>query len=141
MISVGKTKEKWLEEAIEIYVTRLRSSLAIEFQWVRDDAALENSWNKIQETETCILLDERGKQYNSIDFSTMLYKKLEEGGSRVTFIIGGAEGLPPSLKNSGTNDLFSLGKLTYTHQMARLLLTEQIYRASEIRRGSGYHKD
>ena len=68
---------------------------------------------------------------------------MEEGGSRVTFIIGGADGLPPALKQAAGQQasLISLGRLTYTHQMARLLLAEQIYRATEIRRGSGYHKD
>ena len=68
------------------------------------------------------------------------FDALEAGGSRVTFIIGGADGLPPALK-ADPGRLLSLSRLTFTHQMARLLLIEQIYRATEIRRGSGYHKD
>ena len=67
-----------------------------------------------------------------------LIEAFEEGGSRVSFIIGGAEGLPPSLKAS--SELLSLSRMTLTHQMARLFLAEQIYRAAEIRRGSPYHK-
>lgn len=64
---------------------------------------------------------------------------LPTGGSRLVFVIGGAEGLPPSLKKS--KELWSLSKLTFTHQWARVLLTEQIYRATEIKKGSGYHKE
>ena len=58
----------------------------------------------------------------------------------MSFFIGGAEGLPPELK-ADRKRLLSLGSLTLTHQMARLILVEQVYRATEIRRGSGYHKD
>lgn len=142
VVSVGKNKEKWLQQAIEIYVTRLRPVLSLEFQLVKDDDALEAAWLKAQESEPCIVLDENGQQYSSREFSHMLFDKIEEGGSRVTFVIGGAEGLPPALKASlKKQQLFSLGCLTFTHQMARLLLAEQVYRASEIRRGSGYHKD
>ena len=63
---------------------------------------------------------------------------MERGGSRLSFIIGGAEGLPAEVRADAT--LVSLSRLTFTHQMARLVLAEQIYRATEIRKGSGYHK-
>lgn len=75
-------------------------------------------------------------------FSDFLFTKLEAGGSRLTFVVGGAEGLPPGLKSKppqgGTK--LSLSSMTFTHLWARVLLAEQIYRASEIRRGSKYHK-
>ena len=70
-----------------------------------------------------------------------LYKKLEEGGATLTFVIGGFAGLPQDVKDDKTIPLISLSKMTWTHQMCRLLLIEQVYRASEIHRGSGYHKD
>jgi len=71
-----------------------------------------------------------------------MYNWLELGGSRLVFVIGGAEGLPHELKYGLKNghNLLSLSKLTFTHQFARTLLMEQIYRASEIKKGSGYHK-
>jgi 23S rRNA (pseudouridine1915-N3)-methyltransferase len=69
-----------------------------------------------------------------------MYSWLEEGGSRLTFVIGGAEGLPQEIKQQQQRDMLSLGMMTFTHQFARLLLMEQIYRASEIKKGSGYHK-
>ena len=81
-----------------------------------------------------------GIQCTSVEFAARLYEALEAGGSRLTFYIGGAEGLPPSLK-ADPKRLISLSKMTFTHQMARLLLVEQVYRATEIRRGSAYHKD
>ena len=136
--SVGKTKEPWLRTAIELYTTRLRSIVDVECVWVRDDAALEERVSRC--TGACIILDERGQQCTSVDFSSRLFDALEDGGSRLSFFIGGADGLPPALK-ADPKRLLSLSKLTFTHQMARLLLIEQIYRATEIRKGSGYHKD
>ena len=76
--------------------------------------------------------------FTSEAFSESVYNWLEEGGSRVTFVIGGAEGLPEDLKRGRAK--ISLGMMTFTHQFARVMLIEQIYRASEIRKGSGYHK-
>ena len=88
-----------------------------------------------------ILLDPLGKMCTSELFSEKMYQWLEEGGSRLTFVIGGAEGLPDDLRaREGKQGMLSLGMLTFTHQFARILLMEQIYRASEIRKGSGYHK-
>ena len=66
-----------------------------------------------------ICLDPRGKQMTSEKFSTFLYNKLEKGGSRVSFVIGGAEGLPPSLREKTLRNLVSLSDLTFTHQWAR----------------------
>ena len=137
--SVGKTKEAWLQTAIELYTTRLRSVVDIDCVWVRDDAALEAQVSRA-DSAGCIILDERGPQCTSVEFTSRFFDALEAGGSRVTFFIGGADGLPPALK-ADPGRLLSLSRLTFTHQMARLLLIEQIYRATEIRRGSGYHKD
>merc|ERR1712050_427765 len=85
LISVGKNKEKWLEQAIDIYVRRLRPILTLECQWVRDDVALEASWRRALEREPCIVLDERGAQYSSVEFQQVLYQKIDDGGSRLSF--------------------------------------------------------
>lgn len=76
-------------------------------------------------------------------FSKFLFSKLEQGGSRVTFVVGGAEGLPEGLKRNPPQGgaTLSLSSMTFTHLWARALLAEQVYRAAEIRRGSKYHKD
>ena len=96
--------------------------------------------------ESCpvVCLDDTGKMHDSLSFSLYCFNKLESGGARLAFVIGGAEGLPEEFQPHGDRrrfEYFSLSSLTFTHQMARVLLAEQIYRASEIRRGSGYHKD
>lgn len=90
-----------------------------------------------------VCLDEGGRQMTSPAFSDFLFSKLEEGGSRLTFVVGGAEGLPPGLKSNPpkAGAKLSLSSMTFTHLWARALLAEQIYRASEIRRGSKYHKE
>ena len=75
---------------------------------------------------------------SSEDFADLLYDGLDAGGSRMDLCIGPAEGFTEDLRRRAR--LLSLSKLTFPHQLARLLLVEQIYRAAEIRRGSGYHK-
>jgi 23S rRNA (pseudouridine1915-N3)-methyltransferase len=140
VVSVGKAArdEDWVQSAINLYLTRLRTVLQVECVWVRDDTALASAVSKC--TEPAIILDERGSQSTSVEFAKRMYDSLEEGGSRLSFFIGGADGLPAELK-ADRGRLISLSKLTFTHQMARLLLVEQIYRATEIQKGSGYHKD
>lgn len=140
IMSVGSKRrdEKWIQQGIELYTTRLRPVLDVECTFVKDDAALVLAVQKCD--DVAIILDERGPTCNSVQFSERLFTALEEGGSRMSFFIGGAEGLPPELK-ADRKRLLSLGSLTLTHQMARLILVEQVYRATEIRRGSGYHKD
>ena len=157
------THDQWIADATQMYTTRLQSSnIQIETEWHKTNAALLKSvlndvagGGESSSGATVVLLDPRGKLPTSETFATDLYDWLEEGGSRLVFCIGGAEGLPSELKSGylevGTKKggktkqvkqlpLLSLSKLTFTHQFARVLLVEQIYRASEIRRGSNYHK-
>ena len=135
LLSVGKTKEKWLSEAIEEYSKRLSAILQIESAWAKDDRQLIE-WAHKEETILC--LDPAGKLFTSRDFSALLSQKWEKGGSRLAFVIGGADGLPQELRTK--EKLISLSPLTFTHQITRLVLIEQIYRATEIQRGSQYHK-
>ena len=88
IVSVGKTKEAWLSSAIDLYVQRLRGVLEVECVWVRDDAALVASVQR-SSGEMAIVLDERGRTCNSVEFATRLFDGLEAGGSRLTFFIGG----------------------------------------------------
>lgn len=134
ILSIGKTKEKWLEDAINEYLKRLSPILSIEFLLFKTNAQLEFQAAK---EHNLICLDIHGKMLNSEDFSQFLMESLELGGSRLTFVIGGAEGLPESLKK---HKLLSFSKMTFTHQICRLILVEQIYRALELQKGSKYHK-
>ncbi len=135
VLSVGKTKEAWLQEAWDEYSKRLKAVLQIETVWAKDDKQLETLASK---EERLLILDPAGKLYSSEAFSSLLCDELERGGSKATFLIGGAAGIPTALKSRA--GLISLSPLTFTHQMTRLILIEQIYRALEIAKGSNYHK-
>ena len=135
ILSVGKNKESWLDEALKEYQKRLRSSITIVFTWVKDDKQLLTAAQKHQ---NLIALDPTGKLMTSEDFSTWLSNQWSKKGANLTIIIGGAEGLPSSLKQNIF--LISLSPMTFTHQITRLILLEQLYRATEIIKGSPYHK-
>jgi 23S rRNA (pseudouridine1915-N3)-methyltransferase len=135
ILSVGKTKEKWLEEAFQEYKKRLQPYLQIEICWAKDSEQL-SEW--CEKEPRLIALDPQGMLQTSEEFSAYLYHQWEKFGARLAIVIGGAEGLPKEIKNS--YPLISLSKLTFTHQLTRLVLIEQVYRAIEINRGSPYHK-
>lgn len=135
ILSVGKNKEQWLEAGCTEYVKRLAPIMAIDFVWVKNNDQLVEM---VKKEKTIIVLDVSGKSMDSKAFSAYLTQKIEESGGRLTFVIGGAEGLPEPLK--GHSNGISFSPLTFTHQLIRLLLLEQIYRALEIVKGSPYHK-
>ena len=135
ILTIGKTKETWLEAALEEYRKRLKSTVQIEFSYVKDNRQLL----AIAEKEGSVVgLDPGGIQLSSEAFSQFFVDSLEKRGARMTFVIGGPEGLPQDLKTN--HFLLSLSTLTFTHQIARLILVEQIYRAVEINKKSPYHK-
>ena len=153
--------EKWLEDAYSMYEMRLRpSNIGTETIWHKGNEDLvKGVQTDAQKGHTVVLMDPLGKISTSEKFSEDMYDWLDEGGSRLSFVIGGAEGLPPEIRygnfsqsgGSGSSKrggdrngcpykMISLSAMTFTHQFARTILMEQIYRASEIRKGSGYHK-
>lgn len=136
--------EPWIEDGYKMYETRLRPSTVdlITIWHKNNDDLVKNVLSEAEKGHTIVLLDPLGKKMTSEDFSDSMYKWLEIGGSRLTFVIGGADGLPVDLRNDNRSrfQMISLSDLTFTHQFARTLLAEQIYRATEIRKGSGYHK-
>lgn len=135
ILTVGKNKEAWLNEAISIYIKRLKAKVKLEIKLYSSTEELEK---QLIEKKALIVLDETGKSYTSEQFSSFIFKELERQGARLSFVIGGAEGFSQGFKDK--NLLLSLSKMTFTHQMARLFLAEQIYRAFEIERNSPYHK-
>lgn len=135
ILTVGKTKEDWLEMAIAEYLKRLQHTASIEFIFAKSSEQLEELAGK---EGAVVCLDSTGQVMTSEKFSSFLVKQLEAHGSRLTFIIGGAEGLPLNLKLK--YPLLSFSSMTFTHQIIRLILVEQIYRGLEIDKGSRYHK-
>ena len=141
---VGKKNggDAWLNDAYSTYETRLRGSIDVETIWHKNDPELVTSVMVDQKKgHSVVLLDPQGKMCSSEQFSEQLYSWFDDGGSRISFVIGGADGLPSELKSSvftkgGGLASLSLSSMTMTHQFSRVLLIEQIYRASEIRKGA-----
>ncbi len=125
IISPGKHKEPWLNSAISEYEKRLSKLAKIEWIFPKELKMQGESYS---------LLDVKGKILTSEEFSTFLLSKPSH-----TFIIGGPEGPPKNIIEHAPFK-FSLSSLTFTHQMVRLILIEQIYRGFEIFKGSSYHK-
>lgn len=135
ILSVGKNKETWLQEALDIYTTRLKGKIALEWRLARQQEQLEK-W--MADYPLLICLDPQGIALSSETFATQLRYTLEKGGSHASFAIGGADGFSNQAKTSKT--LWSLSPLTFTHQITRLILVEQIFRSWEIWQGSAYHR-
>lgn len=130
VITQGKAKESWLSEALSIYEKRLKGKMEIE--WILVDDIEERALKE----PSFIALDIQGKSLSSIQLSRNLFSVW---GSRPVFVIGGAEGLSPKVLQAAKYRI-SFSPLTFTHQMVRLILVEQLYRALEIEEGSSYHK-
>ncbi len=136
IFTIGRTKERWLEEALDEYTQRLKNTLSIEWLLAKDDEGLQRLLEKEQ---GLICLDPRGEQMSSEAFSKWLVHSFLENKSRLTFVIGGADGIPAHIKARAKAQI-SFSLLTFTHQLTRLVLLEQLYRAFEIERGSPYHR-
>lgn len=148
IITVGSIKEKYLKDAIAEYQKRLRKYREVEILEVKDEGilppvqAMEKEAEKIKkyisEKDYIITLEIEGKQLTSEQFS----KKLEDimiSNSNITFIIGGSYGIDKSIKEISKYHL-SFSKMTFPHQLFRVLLLEQIYRAYKIMNNESYHK-
>ena len=149
IIFVGKTKEDWLKEQIDEYSKRLGRFVRIQIDEVKDEKILGTDFERIKKAEGeriiklldddyAIALDINGKEFGSKEFATAM-KKANEENKRLTFIVGGAMGLSDEVLKKCKIRL-SLSKMTFTNQMVRLLLVEQIYRAFTILAGMEYHK-
>ncbi len=148
---LGKTKEKYLEEGIKDYANRLHRFLPVEIVTLKEKYSNKGSTEDILKagaqtllTKTgnnsfIVSLDSRGKQFDSPGLAREVLRWQEEGIRDVYFLIGGHLGLHPSLL-AASNQVWSLSKLTYTHEMARMILMEQLYRAWTINNGQKYHK-
>lgn len=132
VLTVGRCKEAWLGSALLEYEKRLKGKASFEWLIAKNDAQLLE-WAALE--PFLVLLDPKGKLLTSEEWS----EKMARLGIKLTFVIGGAEGLPAGIANF-PHFKWSLSPLTFTHQMVRLILIEQIYRGFEIDRGSKYHK-
>ena len=151
LLAIGKTDSKELQNLIEDYQKRLGFYIKFEYEILPD---LKNTKNRTEEqqkqkegelilgkinaTDVLILLDEIGKQMDSVEFSTYLQKHMNSGIKQLVFVIGGPYGFSPEVYEQAQGKL-SLSKMTFSHQMVRLFVVEQLYRAFTILRNEPYH--
>lgn len=145
IIAIGKKHEKWVKDGIDRYETRLRKPWDVTWNYLahsslaEEQARTEESkriLSKVSADDYLILLDERGKNLSSPELSQLLNQNL--GHKPVTLVIGGAYGVDDTVRQRA-NTVWSLSKLVFPHQLVRLILTEQIYRAGEIANNRPYH--
>lgn len=138
IIYIGKNKHDYIDQAEKEYLKMLNKYCDLEIVVLKDEKSLEKNIEKLSKTqEAVVVLDEKGLEMSSIEFSRFISTQKIVG--KLTFIIGGPDGLSQSVKNKA-NNLISVSRMTFTHQFVRLILLEQIYRAFEIEKGSQYHK-
>ena len=135
IVSTGKSKENWLISALAEYEKRLSKDFIISWHLYKNDQKMLEAIDKLK---AFVCLDPEGKAFTSEEFSTFLFRELENSHD-INFIIGGDMGLSKAVLDMASSCL-SLSSMTFTHQMTRLILLEQIYRADQIRTGSKYHK-
>lgn len=151
LITIGKTDQEALRQLIEVYQKRLDYYVKFELLIIPD---LKQSKNlseaqqqqkegdmilaKINQSDVVILLDERGKQLDSVAFADYLQKHMNSGIKNLVFVIGGPYGFSNDIY-AKANGKLSLSKMTFSHQMIRLFFVEQLYRAHTILKNEPYH--
>lgn len=151
LLCIGKTGKKFLEEGEQEYLKRLRHYISFQLQIIPDIKQAKNLsqsqikqregeliLEKIGATDTLILLDEKGKEYNSLDFSNYLQDQFNRGGKHLYFVVGGPYGFSDAIYQR-SNGKISLSQMTFSHQMIRLFFIEQVYRAMTILKNEPYH--
>jgi 23S rRNA (pseudouridine1915-N3)-methyltransferase len=138
LLMLGKTRRPELRAVLDDYVKRIARSWPAEVTEVRDGGA---ALKKLQadRTATSVLLDAAGKAYDSAAFAKWLGEQRDRGTREIIFVCGDADGFPEALREQ-VKQKVSLSAMTYSHELARVMLTEQIYRALAILSGSPYPK-
>ena len=153
LIVIGKTQAKYLIQGETEYSKRLFHYTKFEeiiISDVKNGSRLSKIelkqkegtliLSKLENGDEVILLDDKGKQYSSLAFSNFIYNKIMNRSKNLVFIVGGAYGFSDALYER-TNSKLSLSKMTFSHQMVRLIFKEQLYRAFTILKGEKYHHD
>jgi 23S rRNA (pseudouridine1915-N3)-methyltransferase len=153
LLQVDKTQDSYLSEGIELFIKRLRNYAQLEIQTinvpknVRQRSISEQKTeegklilNSISTDDHLVLLDEKGKELSSVDFSKFIAQKQNASVKRLVFLIGGPFGFSDKIYERA-NGKVSFSKMTFSHQMIRLFFVEQLYRAFTILKGEKYHHE
>lgn len=151
LLAIGKTDDKNLQTLIEQYQKRLSFYVKFDLEIIPDIKNVKNLsenqqkekegeliLSKLTPTDELVLLDENGKTFSSVGFSEYLQKKMNSGIKTLVFVIGGPYGFSDEVYQKA-NGKVSLSQMTFSHQMVRLFVVEQIYRAFTILRNEPYH--
>lgn len=133
---MGKVRKGWVQEGIALYLKRLPGLTITELRDSTPDKEAEAIRQALRPDELPVVLMEQGSTLDSVRFSEQLSTY---GSQRLAFVIGGADGITAELKATAAWQL-SLSPMTFPHELARLLLLEQLFRAQSIRAGSPYHR-
>ncbi|MCJ7602442.1 MAG: 23S rRNA (pseudouridine(1915)-N(3))-methyltransferase RlmH [Desulfobulbaceae bacterium] len=150
LIFPGKTKEVYLKKGIDDFTERLSHYVKTDFKIIKDRSGFKDAARAVllegeQLLENCgksayvVVLDPGGRQFSSEEFARMVENWEGQGRQVISFVIGGPEGLSPAVL-ARADLLLSLSRMTFTHEMTRLVLLEQLYRAYSIKAGTKYHK-
>lgn len=152
-MAIGRTSTRYLQDGIDVYLKRLSHYVPFEIKCLPDvktsrslteerqkEMEGEQFLAQLQPGDFLVLLDERGKEMTSRDFSVYIDRKMSSVPKRMLFVIGGPYGFSKAMYERA-DDKISLSKMTFSHEMVRLFFTEQLYRAMTILRGEPYHHD
>jgi len=137
ILSVGKVRKGWVQDGLNRYMKRLPGLTIDELRDSNPQKEAETIKARIRKDEKLITLTEEGQTFTSVLFANYLNSL---GSQRLAFVIGGANGIAPEMKNSAHLQL-SLSPLTFPHEIALLLLVEQLYRATTITQAGPYHRN
>lgn len=153
LVCIGKTDDKFIQEGIDKYLSRLKHYISFNIVVVPDVKNVKNMsqaqqmekeselfLKQINNQDFVVLLDEKGKEFRSVEFSDYLSKKMVSGVTHMVFLIGGPYGFSQKVRDRA-NYLVSLSKMTFSHQMVRMFFVEQVYRAFSIMKGEPYHHE
>jgi 23S rRNA (pseudouridine1915-N3)-methyltransferase len=153
LLTIGKTSENYLTEGIQKYSKRINRYVSFEIKVIKDIKASKNMPVKtlkakeeneiikqLKKDDYLVLLDERGHEFNSIKFAKFIENKMITNIGNVVFLIGGAYGFSEGIYQKAKEKI-SLSKMTFSHQLIRIIFTEQLYRAFSIINGEPYHNE
>ncbi len=151
VICMGKTRERFIQEGLEKYVRYVKHYADLEIKELKEEKIqdlkdapsirkkeAEKIFKAVSTGAYTVSLDERGEEFTSHEFAEFLNRTLESGVREIIFVLGGAMGLDEQV-TARTNKVIALSRWTLTHEMARLVLLEQLYRAFTIIKGKTYH--
>lgn len=153
LLVVGKTTDKHFQAGIDDYTARIAHYAPFSLEVIPElkaTKAMSQAEQKeregrlileaLQPGDYVVLLDERGKEHRSMEFAQWMQKRMLAGTKRLVFVVGGPYGFSPQVYARGDEQI-SLSRMTFSHQMIRLIFTEQIYRAFTILKGENYHHE